>query len=508
MKVKTKRASPSITEEYFKVNKFIKKRDLGNNKLFLNILNNDIDYKNNKYTIFSTPKVFKSEILFFKKSPSIKRERCNSNEKDGGITVIKKNLFKKEKKLKSNKSIVYQKKSINKNKEINSKMGKRNYSMNYFININTNLKNNEINSINSRSTNENEIIINTDIKPLINKVSNNMKITKKIIVNKKEDINKITYIQKIWKNIVNYNQKSLLNNYQQLINYLPSSFYFSQNNLTYRHSFTNKYSNTNISNNFNSIISYYNNNGCETINDYNNYNNNKFISPNLTKNNSFKSRNINLNKLSLNNYFFANKMNKINKSYKTLLNDKNDNSNTINIINNKIYNSNIVKTSSIKVKRHINDLHKKRRDSKVIIKNKLNKWIKNRMEYKFNPHKIDKYKSLIPNKNIFQITLIEKEKSLFSNNLSKDIVSKPNVLLMKKIKFERIISKNKILKEKIDNKIRINITGKINNTINKKMQAIIEHYYFDNKDKVEPPLNLENKLIMKKPFYKKKTNKK
>ena len=502
MKIKIKKKSPSITEEYFKVNKFIKNTDFGNNKLFLKLLNNDIDYKNNKYNIFSTPKVFKSEILFFKKSPSIKRERSNSNEKEDEIKVIKKNLFKNEKKLKSNKSFIYQKKSINKNKETISKMGKRNYSMNYFININTNLKNNEINSIN-----ENINIINTDIKPLINKVSNNIRITKKIIVNKKEDINKITYIQKIWKNIVNNNQKSLLNNYQQLINYLPSSFYFSQNNLSYRHSFSNIFSSSNISKHFNSIVSNYNNNKCETIKDYyNNCNNNRFISPNLTKNNSFKNRNINLNKLSLNNYFIANKINKPNK---TVSNDKNYNSNTIKTNNNNIYYSNIAKASSIKVKRHINDLYKKRRDSIIVIKNKLNKWKKNRMEYKFIPHKIDKYKSLIPNKNFFQVTLNEKEKALFDNNLSKDIVQRPKVLLMKKIKLKRNISKNNILKEKINNKIRININiaGKLNIVKNKKLK-IFDQYYFYDKDKVEPSLNLENKLIMKKPFYKKKINKK
>ena len=474
MKIKNSIPSSLLTESSLIEDKSLKNTNINNIICKSNIMTENIFIKRAD-SIFSIPKVNKRKILFYKKTPSSIKiftykntlDYCNYEDKSN----IKNNLFKNENENESESkknNIIYKKKSVKKSKKINVHFHKRNFSMNYFININTNLKNNDINSLAKSYINGNKTQMR--IKSKIKKNSTGMNITKAIILNKKEEIGKIIYIQRIWKRIMNNKQKIIMDEYKQLLNYIPCSFYFSR-----KFKSNSILNNSNTLSNINSIMSYsYNKN--DTFKE--NYNS-TFINSNIKL-----DKNINESK---------NKKGDIKKKKsKTNRNSNNsskifyNNCNYSNTYNNSknINNYSINASTSLKIKRHMNYSNiKKRKNSnkKIKIKNKLNIWIKYKIKFNFNLHNIDKYKNLIPNKNFIKIDSLEKEENLFTNNIKKDIIPKPDISLMKKIKKNtKKKSKPKLLAKK---------------------EKIIVHYFLNNENDIEPPLYIENKLIMKKPIF-------
>ena len=185
------------------------------------------------------------------------------------------------------------------------------------------------------------------------------------------------------------------------------------------------------------------------------------------------------------------------------LNINNDNENNIlsysnsNTIDNFIYS--YTNPSTIKIKRNINyslSDNKKRRKSvnSINIKNKLNKYIKNKIQFEYKPHINDTYKFLTPNKNFINFSYNIKEEALSLNNKKNNTLIEPDVLRMKKIKKKKKDKNNKA----IDNKNDANEDEKLN---------LIKKYYLKDNQNIEPTLHLENKLIMKKPVLRKKTKK-
>ena len=95
--------------------------------------------------------------------------------------------------------------------------------------------------------------------------------------------------------------------------------------------------------------------------------------------------------------------------------------------------------STIKVKRKINyslSDNKKRRKSvnSISIKNKLNKYVKNKIQFEYKPHITDTYKCLIPNQHFINFTYNIKEEALPLNNKKNNTLIVPDVSRMKKIK--------------------------------------------------------------------------
>lgn len=461
--------------------------------------NNNLEKTEKDDKLKTVSKSEREDLSFFNISNSKPVQKTELSE-------FKKLLFKTDKKIKNNKSIVYKKKSIKKNK-LNFFSHKRNLSMNYYIEP----KFKEVRSISGTIiSDDNKIDIK--IKPYIKRIKNNcMRITKQIIKNKRDEISKIIYIQKLWKKIMSEKQfKPIIYDYKEFVTYLPHSFYYD-NKKPYQDIINNISNTSNLSNNLNTIMSYTNNKEEENINEY--YNKYKFVPGGITLNRMTKSRNFEMNVFP--NQARQNLKNKLYNSlkYKTLNNINNTFSyNYSNTYNNNIYNYKSPKPSSLKIKKYINNSNikiktKSKSKSKnkfsianiIIIKNKLNKWIKNKIDFNYTPHAIDKFKKLIPNKNFITILSNKKEKRLFPNNEFKDIIKMPK------------ISKNKKIKDKsniISNKININDNNfkKIKSIVNKnkiskinKKQKLIKKYFLEDIDSIEPKLNLENKLIMKKP---------
>jgi hypothetical protein len=163
--------------------------------------------------------------------------------------------------------------------------------MNYYININANLRNNNLNSHRKYKSNDNiEIKINQ--KPdLSNKNNKCGLITKKIIANKKEVLSKIIYIQRKWKKLLNEQYQNIIYDYKEILNFIPhpiNSLKFYERNKAINMSSASNFSNTN-----NSIMSYNNrkNNIIKLL--YNSYRYN--IPPNLTIKNINNHRNYYLN---------------------------------------------------------------------------------------------------------------------------------------------------------------------------------------------------------------------
>ena len=253
MKIKNSIPSSLLTESSLIEDKSLKNTNINNITSKNNIMTENICIKRAD-SIFSTPKVNKRKILFYKKTPlSIKiftKKNTLNNYNYEDKSNIKNNLFKNENESESNKNnIIYKRKSVKKIKKINVHFHKRNFSMNYFININTNLKNNDINSLAKNYINGNKTQIR--IKSKIKKNSTGMNITKTIILNKKEEIGKIICIQRVWKRIMNNKQKIIMDEYKRLLNYFPCSFYFSRKSKS--NSILNNY---NTLSNINSITSY------------------------------------------------------------------------------------------------------------------------------------------------------------------------------------------------------------------------------------------------------------
>ena len=476
MKIKNSIHSSLLTENYLIEDKSLKDTNINNIISKSNIMTENINIKRAD-SIISIPKINKRKILFYKKTPLSIKVITNKNTLNNynyeDKSNIKNNLFKNENESESESkknNIIYKRKSVKKNKKIDVHFHKKNFSMNYFININTNLKNNDINSLAKSYINGNKAQMR--IKSKVKKNSTGMNITKTIISNKKEEIGKIICIQRIWKRIMNNKQKIIMDEYKQLLNYLPSSFYFSQK-------FKSKsyLNNSNTLSNINSILSYsYNNNDIFKEN----YNS-TFINTNIKL-----DKNINENKNKKRNSFIMMKKSKANKNSNNsskFFYNKCSHSNTYNNSIN-INNCSINESTSLKITKHRNNSNiKKQKNSnkKIKIKNKLNIWIKYRIKFNFNPHNIDKYKNLIPEKNFIKIDSLEKEENLFTNDIKRDIIPKPDISLMKKIK---IIAKKKSKAKLLPKK-----------------EKIVAHYFLNIGNDIEPPLNIENKLIMKKPIF-------
>ena len=228
--------------------------------------------------IFTIPKYHKCHIRLCKKMPSsLNSAKENSREKvvfnDGKTkkyeinekpkpkaqnSEFKTKLLKSDKKfVNNNKSIIYRKKPLMKNKA-NIVGHKRNLSMNYDL----------IHKFNeNKSTidlNESRIVIK--VRTIVKKIKKEcMLLTKKIIKNKKEELSKIIYIQKIWKKIMMEKQfKPIIYDYKEFVTYLPNSFYYNPKK-PYQDIINNISNNSNISNNLNSIMSYRNNKEEEII---------------------------------------------------------------------------------------------------------------------------------------------------------------------------------------------------------------------------------------------------
>ncbi len=374
-------------------------------------------------------------------------------------------------------------------------MHKKNFSMNYYININANLKNNELNTC--------EYNINKDrikIKPNICKCT---LITKQIIGNKKEELSKIIFIQNMWKKILKQKLKNIIYDYKEILDLFPNSL--NTFNIYKKNRTINISNNSYISNN-NTILSYSNKKDDNIKQHYNTYKYNipsNLAIKNIAKNENFdltgiipsQSRNSDKNRMYNNTYK--------NKNINMNLNINNDNENNIlsysnsNTIDNFIYS--YTNPSTIKIKRNINyslSDNKKRRKSvnSINIKNKLNKYIKNKIQFEYKPHINDTYKFLTPNKNFINFSYNIKEEALSLNNKKNNTLIEPDVSRMKKIKKKKKDKNNKA----IDNKNDANEDEKLN---------LIKKYYLKDNQNIEPTLHLENKLIMKKPVLRKKTKK-
>ena len=305
--------------------------------------------------------------------------------------------------------------------------------------------------------------------------------------------------------------KPIIYDYKEFVTYLPNSFYYNPKK-PYQDIINNISNNSNISNNLNSIMSYTNNKEEDNLDYYKKYNKIKITSGNLTLNRVSKGKNIDIN-------VFPNNRNRISfknrlynsLKYKAMNNINNTFSyNYSNTYNNNIYNYKSPKPSSLKIKKFINDsnIKSKSKNKKysitniIIVKNNLNKWVKNRIQFDYKPHEIDKYKKLMPNKNFIKIISHKRERRLFLYYENKETIPKP------KIK----IKKNKG-KSNLTNKININegnlkkLKSMVNkNKINKvnRKQKLLNKYFINDTGNNEPPLNIENKLIMKKPIFLKK----
>ena len=542
----------SLTESFIKDNKTITNINLDSAKKYFKILsdractisNDSIDKKLNQTinkdkiinknlilnkifpkTIFNAPKYHKCHIRLCKRIPnSLSSAKESSGEKiefnDGKtkkieiygkskpkskISEFKKILFKSDKKLSSNKSIIYKKKPIIKNKT-NIVGHKRNLSMNYYIIP----KFNENKS--TFDLNESKIVIK--VRPNVKKVKKDcLFLTKKIINNRKEELSKIIYIQKIWKKVMMEKQfKPIIYDYKEFVTYLPNSFYYNPKK-PYQDIINNISNNSNISNNLNSIISYSNNKDEDNLGEYyNKYNKIKITSGNITLNRVSKSKNIDIN-------VFPNNQNRVSfknrlynsLKYKAMNNINNTFSyNYSNTYNNNIYNYKSPKPSSLKIKKFINNSNIKSKSKNknkkysianiIIVKNKLNKWVKNRIQFDYKPHDIDKYKKLMPNKNFIQIISRKKEKGLFINNENEETIPKPKI---KRNKGKSNITHKININEGNLKKLKSMVNKNKINRLNRK-QKMMNQFYIDDMHNKEPPLNIENKLIMKKPILRKK----
>jgi len=473
----------SIYQNVIKDNKIISKNSI-------------LSLSTNQESTCLSPKSLKNKDISYKKLPfSIKKDNKYYEEKKTNteISLFKSDLFNKDKTLKNNKSLVYKKKYIIKIKKINVYVHKKNVSMNYFININTNIKNNELNSLNENNSNHIRMIIKKDY-------NNGKNITKNIIVNKKEEISKIIYIQKIWKKLLNKKKKSIINECKKMIEYLPSSLYFSSSNKLNNKNLIDIINKENSENKFNNNIytniSNYNNN-YEILNDYFKTNNYTLIPLSIENNISSKSRNNILKKELLNSL----------KYYNALYNKDNFN----NFFTNDIIDYKIKSPfSSTKLHKRIyssNEKHKKKvkrysthnnNQNIITVKNKLNKWIKHPIEFDYTPHNINKYKLLKPKEKFIVLNSKNNERKLFFND-RKDIIHMPNINSMKKIK----INSNNIIPI-INLNINVNKKELKKNNLKKvnKKENIIKKYFLDDYENIEPCVNLENKLIMKKPIKK------
>ena len=160
-----------------------------------------------------------------------------------------------------------------------------------------------------------------------------------------------------------------------------------------------------------------------------------------------------------------------------------------------------------------------------VIDNNLNIWKKNELNVKVNTNHIFKYQYLIPKRHFILIETKRKEKKLCLNNKKQSIIPKPNVSNLKKIHVKSRIKKTKSYSKKTKNSknnsnnniiglsttksgcllqnVKNNILIKTPVTIKKKKltkkQIIINSYKVDERNKYEPVLELERKLIMEKP---------
>jgi len=476
-------------------------------------------------TIFAAPKYHRCHIRLCKKMPiSLNAAKENSREKiefndektnkkeiikklkpKPQISELKKILFKSNKKLTNNNSIIYKKKSIMKNKT-NIVGHKRNLSMNYYLIP----KFNENKS--TLDLNENRIAIK--FRPNVKRFKKDcMFLTKKIINNKKEELSKIIYIQKTWKKVLMEKQfKPIIYDYKEFVTYLPNSFYCDSKK-PYQDIINSISNNSNISNNLNSIMSYTNDKEEDNLRDYyKKYNKIKITSGNLTLNRISKSRNIDINVFpnNQNRTSFKNRLYNSLK-YKAMNNINNTFSyNYSNTYNNNIYNYKSPNSSSLKIKKFINNSNVKSKSKNknkkysianiIIVKNKLNKWVKNRIQFDYKPHEIDKYKKLMPNKNFIIINSHKKEKRLFLNGENKEIIPKPKI--KKNKRKSNIVHKININEGNLKNLKSIGNKNKTNK-VNRK-QKLLNQLFIDDISNKEPILNIENKLIMKKPIFHKK----
>ena len=544
----------SLTESFLKDDKSIANVNLDSSKKYCKILNKqDCDLNNddsidkninqtlnedkivNKKvplseifpkSIFSGTNYYKSHIRLCKRvPPMIKTEKENSREKPkckteanelkeinerpepkAQISEFKKILFRNNNKLKNNNSIIYKKKSVLKNKSImknKSNVGghKRNRSMNYYIIP----KFNENQSI--IDLNENKIIIK--VKPHIKKLKNSCGLITKInINNKKEELDKIIYIQKMWKKIMIEKQfKPIIYDYKEFVTYLPNSFYYNPKK-PYQEIINNISNSSNISNNLNSIMSYTNHKDESLGNYYKKINGIKMMPSNITLHK--KRKNIDISAFP-NNPKKENIKNRLYNSlkYKSVNNINNTFSyNYSNTYNNNIYNYNYrsPRPSSLKMKKTVNISNAKsqtKAKSKnkfsmtniVMVKNKLNKWIKNKIQFNYVPISMNKFKKLMPNKNFIMIISHKKEKRLFLYNEDKAVVQKPKI---QKSRPRSIVLNDFNINE---NNMRRSLINKSKTYKVNRKHKIIKQYFIDDNNNAEPSLNLENKLTMKKPKF-------
>jgi hypothetical protein len=298
----------------------------------------------------------------------------------------------------------------------------------------------------------------------------------------------------------------MIYDYKEILNFIPHSDYSLK--------FFEKNKAINMSNASNISNNIYNTNN--TFRSYNNKKNNiikllyKSYKYNIPPHLTFKNMNnyghsyLNTTSIQHQGRNINNSNNILNTTYKYKINNNlsnidNDilsycNSNIYcnsNTIDNSTYNYTNPNNSKKKHKNCISFSSNNKKMKRIIystsIRNKLNKYVKKRIIFEYIPHSIDIYKHLRPNLNFISFNYENKEELLNLNNDKKNTISMPNISLMKKIKIKNKYKKSDNIKEAIN-----------------KNKNIINNYFLEDYNELEPTLSLENKLIMKKPISSKK----
>ena len=340
----------------------------------------------------------------------------------------------------------------------------------------------------------------------------NQFITKNYVVNKKEEIRKIKFIQKYWKEKYNKikienKMKSIIKDYKKNNININNSFMFMSQIRPYSKNYKNNFRSFNAESDI-IIENEEENDNLNSITDYNHNCDASYLNSFIRTNSLIKKKNKSLNLNECEN-FKSNSYKKTNNLRSFLLNSVSSNLNNYNIECPKVFFKkhamNLNKTPNTKRSTRIGENY----DIKIL-NNNINIWKKVELKFKINKGDIFKFRDRIPNKNLILVETKKKEKRIFLNN--KQIIEKPNVNKLKKIK-SKIKKTNSCTRRKSIG--LINLKGGSNensksslsakrNTADKKKKINIKHnilnnYNVNQSNINEPILILERKLIMDKP---------
>ena len=342
---------------------------------------------------------------------------------------------------KINKQIIYKRKKLIKNDN----------SINQYIKI-------------MSQTMQNFCIKTPFMQKIKNKENENYLITKKYVVNKINEINKIKYIQKYWKKLFNKictinKMRYINNNTLNIINDYNYNYEFQYIDLS------DKRRNSSFTNNNSKIINSYMNSFNPINNKIKKINNFNFIIlKNIqTKFHAYKNNNPVKHPIPFYRKRFPFYLNKSNNEKKKLRENKNK-----------------------------------------IIQNDLIIWVKKKLRFTYNNENMFKYQKIKPNKYLNFLETEEKEKKLFLNYERYYILNKPKISKkFKKTKsYANIITLNFERKFKSFSQRNMAERKFILNKNFIPSKKIINPNFVDQFNDKEPLLMLERKLIMKKPCMK------